>query len=266
MSVEQLQGWVESHCHLDALEDPHGAVARAADMGVTRIVAIGDDLATSRAAIALAHEHPNVVATAGIHPHVASQHVHEWPGILECQDDPQVVAVGETGLDYFYQHSTREEQIRNLVAHIELAVARDRALVLHVRDAWDDFWSIIDDHDMPSRAVIHCCTGGPAEVERAVARDLYIGISGIVTFKNASDIRSAVPMIPEDRLLIETDSPFLAPVPHRGKKNEPAFLTHIGEALAALRSVSLASLAQTTAANAERFYCGPGGAWGRYAL
>lgn len=254
MSVPDDALWFESHCHLDALEDPSAAVARARAAGVGEIIAIGDDLPTSTAALALAHSHDRVWATAGIHPHEAATHEDQWDGIVTCHEDEKVVAVGETGLDYFYEHSPREVQQESFREHIRLAVQLNRALVVHARDAWDDLWRIVDEEVMPERVVIHCFTGGPSEASAALERGFFIGVSGIVTFKNAADLREAVLATPLERILVETDSPFLAPMPYRGKKNEPAYVGLVGEAVAALKGRAVVDVQRITAANSRRAY------------
>ncbi|MGB2757226.1 MAG: TatD family hydrolase [Acidimicrobiia bacterium] len=254
MSAAGAVQWFESHCHLDSLEDPSGAVDRARDAGVGEIIAIGDDLPTSFAAISLAHAHDRVWATAGIHPHEAAKRVEQWEGILDCHKDQRVVAVGETGLDYYYEHSPRDAQQESFREHIRLAARLDRALVVHSRDAWDDLWRIVDEEIMPSRVVIHCFTGGPAEAVAAIDRGFFIGVSGIVTFKNAGELRDAVAATPIERILLETDSPFLAPMPHRGRKNEPAFVSLVGQAVAALKDIAVEELQRITSENARQLY------------
>ena len=254
MSADNHALWFESHCHLDSLEDPAAAVERARAAGVAEIVAIGDDLPTSRAAIELAHSQDRVWATAGIHPHEAAKHHEQWQGIVACHEGERVVAVGETGLDYFYEHSPRAEQQASFREHIRLAAHLDRALVVHARDAWDDLWAIVDDEVMPQSVVIHCFTGGPAEAKAAVDRGFFIGVSGIVTFKNAGELREAVLATPIERILVETDSPFLAPMPHRGKKNEPAYVGLVGEAVASLKDLEISEVQRVTAENARRLY------------
>lgn len=252
--------WIDSHCHLQwepdrdgasAPADPEGDLARAAAAGIEQMVCVGTDLATSRAAIDLAAKHPNVYATVGLHPHDASRLDEEWDELVAlARDSARVVAVGEAGFDLHYEHSPRAEQERAFAAQIALARELDRALVIHTREAWDDTFSVLHDVGVPERTVFHCFTGGPVEVRRALDIGAYVSFSGIVSFNTAADVREAAALVPSDALLVETDAPFLAPVPHRGKRNEPALLTAVGAALAAARSVSLAEIALTTKRNA----------------
>jgi TatD DNase family protein len=165
-----------------------------------------------------------------------------------------VVAVGECGLDYFYEHSPRDAQRRAFAAQIALAHAHDLALVIHARDAWDDLFDVLAAEGVPERAVLHCFTGGPSEADRCLRAGMYVSFSGIVTFKNAADVRAAAAMCPLDRLLVETDSPFLAPVPHRGQINEPSYVPHVGEAVAAVKGSAVDEIRESSAAAAARAF------------
>jgi TatD DNase family protein len=241
--------WIDNHCHLRA-DDPQ-TVADARAAGVTRLITVGTDLEQSTVAAEVAAAHDGVWATAGVHPHDASQGID---GIAALLDHPRVVAVGEAGLDYYYDHSPRAVQQSVFAAQIALAHERDLPLVIHTRDAWDDTFRILDTEGVPRRTVFHCFTGGPDEARAALARGALLSISGIVTFKTAHDVRDAVRATPLDRLLVETDSPYLAPVPHRGKPNRPAWVTIVGEALATLKGCPAAEIEALTWANASRFY------------
>jgi TatD DNase family protein len=256
--------WVDSHCHLqwepdrdggtrsDALgADPEGDLERAAVAGIERMICVGTDLATSRAAVDLAAKHANVYATVGLHPHDASRLDDEWNDLVAlARDGARVVAVGEAGFDLHYEHSPRAAQERAFATQIALARELDRALVIHTREAWDDTFRVLQEVGVPRRTIFHCFTGGPVEARRALDIDAYLSFSGIVSFNTANDVREAAALVPSDRLLVETDAPFLAPVPHRGKRNEPAFLTAVGAALAAARGEKIASVAETTKRNA----------------
>lgn len=248
-------GWVDSHCHLQLTDaDPAALVARALDAGVTRMVCVGIDLESSHRALDLAAEHPQVLATVGLHPHDASKLPAEW-GMLEPLAAAEgCVAVGETGLDYHYRHSAPDEQEASFRAHIRLAAHLDRALVVHTREAWDDTFRILRDEGVPPRTIFHCFTGGAPEAERVLELGAYVSFSGIVSFPNADDVRAAAAIVPDDRLLVETDTPYLAPVPHRGKTNEPALVGVVGAALAAARNVPPATIARLTSENAARVY------------
>ena len=163
-------------------------------------------------------------------------------------------AVGETGLDYFYDFSPRERQQALFRRHLEAAGEVGRPVVIHIRDAYDDALALVADVGVPAGGVVHCFTAGPAECERALALGLHISIPGIVTFKNGDSIRAAIPLVPDDRLLVETDSPYLAPIPHRGQRNEPAFVAHTAARVAEVRGVSVEALTATTRANTIRLF------------
>jgi TatD DNase family protein len=241
--------WIDNHCHLRA-DDPD-TITAAHTAGVTRLITVGTDLEHSTIAVAVAGKHDGVWATAGVHPHDASQGIDGIAGLLAR---PKVVAVGEAGLDYYYDHSPRDVQRAVFAAQIELAHARDLPLVIHTRDAWDDTFAILDHEGVPRRTVFHCFTGGRDEATAALERGALLSISGIVTFKTADNVREAVMVTPLDRLLVETDSPYLAPVPHRGKPNRPAWVPLVGEAVATLKGCAVGEIEAVTWANATAFY------------
>lgn len=228
--------WCDSHCHLDDERLPGGAAGAleaARAVGVTRVVTVGTDAVRSAAAIALAERFEAVAATVGLHPHDAVQGVDT---ILPLLASPGVVAVGECGLDYYYDHSPRPVQRAAFAAQVALAVERDLALVVHTRDAWDDTFDVLGAEGVPERTVFHCFTGGPDEARRCLDLGAYLSFSGIVSFKTADPIRAAAALCPADRLLVETDAPYLAPVPHRGRPNQPAWVPLVGAAVAAARA------------------------------
>jgi TatD DNase family protein len=246
----------DSHAHVHDTRMPGGpgaAVQAARDAGVVGMVTVGCDRATSQAAIAVAAEHPDVWATVGLHPHEA---VHGVDTIVDLLDTPGIVAVGEAGLDYYYDHSPRDVQREAFAAQIQLAHQRRLPLVIHTRDAWDDTFDVLAGEGVPERTIFHCFTGGPAEAARCLGIGAYVSISGIVTFKNAVGLREAATRVPLERLLIETDAPYLAPVPHRGRTNQPAFVTHVGQCIADLRDVPVADVAAATTANAALAFPG----------
>ena len=246
--------WTDTHCHLedDRMDLGTDAAVRAAlDAGVSTMVTIGCDANTSRAAIAVAAKHPEVWATVGLHPHEAQ---HGTEQLLSLIDHPRVVAIGECGLDYYYEHSDRPSQRAAFAEQIALAHQHDLTLVVHTRDAWDETLDILDAEGVPTNTVMHCFSGGPEHARLCLDRGMFLSFSGIVTFKNAADLRDAALMCPEDRLLVETDSPYLAPVPHRGKQNQPAFVAVVGNAIAKLRDVSPEHLADATSRNARRAF------------
>ena len=247
--------WTDDHCHLHFRDADPGAVADAVqaahDAGVERMVTVGCDVADSQAAIAVARAHAGVFATAGVHPHEAANGIDGLEALLA---DPTVVAVGECGLDYFYEHSPRAAQAEVFAAQIALAHAHDLALVIHTRDAWDDTFAILDRAGVPPRTVFHCFSGGPAEAERCLALGAHLSFSGIVTFKTADDLRAAAALCPLDRLLVETDSPYLPPVPHRGQRNRPALVPLVGAGVAAAKGVAESVIAEATWTNATTLY------------
>jgi TatD DNase family protein len=230
------------------------AVRAATEAGVTTLIAVGCDRATSLAAIAVAGLHPEVYATVGLHPHDAVDGVDS---IADLVDTTGIVAVGECGLDYYYDHSPRETQRRVFAEQIALANARDLPLVIHSRDAWDDTFAVLVEAGVPARTVFHCFTGGPDEARRALDLGALLSFSGIVTFKGAPDVQAAAVVCPLDRMLVETDSPYLAPVPHRGMTNRPAWVPHVGRHIADLRHIPVADVAAATTANARSVFALP---------
>ena len=255
-------GWVDSHCHLGwetAEDDPETTIAEALAAGVEAMVCVGTDLATSRRAVELAGRHPEVRATVGLHPHDAANLAAEWPEIeaLARERADVVVGIGEGGFDYFYEHSDRAAQDAAFRAHVQLAHELDRALVIHSRDAWDDTFRVLAEAGVPVRTVFHCFTGGPDEARRALDLGAYLSFSGIVSFKNADDVRAAAALVPRDRVLVETDAPYLAPVPHRGRPNRPAWVVDVGTALAAAMGLSVDDVATATRDNAGAVFGHP---------
>lgn len=244
--------WTDNHCHLPAdLDEARAVVDEARSVGVARLVDVGTDVDSSKAAAERAAALDGVWATAGVHPHDAATGLD---GMDEVLRSPGVVAVGECGLDYHYDHSPRPAQRDAFAAQVALAHEHGLPLVIHTREAWDDTFAILDEVGVPERTVMHCFTGGPDEAEASLERGALLSFSGIVTFKTADDLRDAAASCPLDRLMIETDSPYLAPVPHRGRTNRPALLVHVGQGVAAAKGVSVEAVAEATWANAERFY------------
>jgi TatD DNase family protein len=238
--------WVDSHCHVHDERIPDGtagAVASARAAGVTTMITVGCDRATSEAAIAAAAAHPGVFATVGLHPHEADAGVES---ILDLLGTPGIVAIGEAGLDYYYDHAPRERQRDAFAAQIQLAHRHALPLVIHSRDAWTDTFDILAAEGVPDRTVFHCFTGGADEVRRCLDLGAFVSFSGIVTFKGAPEVQAAAALCPLDRLLVETDSPYLAPVPHRGDTNRPAWVPHVGQFIAELRGVATERVEEST--------------------
>lgn len=246
--------WIDTHAHVHddkMAKTPVESLQAARDNGVEAFVVIGTDAHTSQAAINVAANNLDVWATVGLHPHDATNGVDS---IIPFINSPRVVAIGECGLDYYYEHSPRDVQRRAFEEQIALAKQHDLTLVIHTRDAWDDTFDVLDAAGMPSNTIIHCFTGGPDEARKCLDRGAYLSFSGIVTFKNAVDVQEAAKICPLDRLLVETDSPFLAPVPHRGKPNEPAHVAIVGTAIADLKALAVSEVAAATTANARRVF------------
>lgn len=244
--------WIDNHCHFagDEVAD-RSTIDEAAAVGVRRFIDVGCDLASSVAAIARSRAHPEVFATAGVHPHEAQ---HGIDGIEDLVGSGEVIAVGECGLDYHYDHSPRPVQRDVFAAQIALAQRHDATLVIHTREAWEETFQILDREGVPDRTIFHCFTGGADEAAECIDRGAYLSFSGIVTFKSAVDVQEAAVLCPADRLLVETDSPYLAPVPHRGKQNQPAWVVAVGERLAELRGCSVETIADSTWRNAHVAY------------
>ena len=243
--------WTDTHCHLPAGEEADAMVAAAQAADVGRVVVVGTDVASSRHAIETARPHPAVWAPAGVHPHDASGGLD---GIADLLGEPGVVAVGECGLDYHYDRSPRAVQRRVFAAQVGLALERDLALVIHTREAWDDTFAVLGSEGTPARTVFHCFTGGPAEAERALATGSLLSFSGIVSFRGATDVREAARHCPLDRLVVETDSPYLAPVPNRGQANRPAWLPLVGAAVAEAKGLAAEVVEQASTTTAAALF------------
>lgn len=247
---------IDTHAHLDSLDDLPGTLARARENGIGRIIAISSDLASSRDTVSISEKYENVFAAVGIHPHAAKT---ADTGVLEeieaLAGAGKVVAVGETGLDYHYLNSEKDAQINSLAAHIGIAYRAGLPIVIHARDADTDLIGMLKTEKVSERAgVIHCFTGNYETARKYLDLGFYISFSGIATFKKSEEIRDAAKRIPGDRLLIETDSPYLAPVPLRGKTNEPAYVKYVAETIAGTRGVSPEEIAEVTTENAERLF------------
>jgi TatD DNase family protein len=257
--------WTDSHCHVQAEVSAAELLARAAAAGVARAVVVGTDLETSSQAVALVGAERAALdggvelwATIGLHPHDAKDGVEplaQLANSLVGEDGGglrrgRIVAIGECGLDYHYDHSPRTVQQAAFAAQIHLAHTLGLALVIHTREAWEDTFAILDREGVPERTVFHCFTGGPDEVHQCLDRGTYLSFSGIVTFPKAEELHAAAVACPLESMLVETDSPLLAPVPHRGKKNEPSYLPIVGARIAALKGIDEAAVARATSVNA----------------
>lgn len=249
--------YVDTHCHLDHHDGLTVAeqVDRARAAGVTTLVTIGTDLASSRAAVASARAFEGVHAAVGIHPNDAEGATPSaLAELAELALAPEVVAIGEAGLDRHWDRTSPEVQEAAFRAQIALARSTDRALVVHCREAWDACLAVLSDAGAPDRVVLHCFSGDPAVTERCVAAGYFVSFAGNVTFGNAHVLRASAALVPEDLLLTETDSPFLTPHPHRGRPNDPSYLPITLAALATVRGVSEEALARAVARNAQRAF------------
>ena len=255
--------YIDAHCHLE--EETYGAelpevIARAHAAGLQQFIAVGASGVTAgaRQVVALAERLPEVFASVGVHPHEAQQ-AHDDPShfnvIETLLGHPKVVCLGEVGLDYFYKHSDPQVQRQVFRRFLKMAKEHNKPIMLHIRDAHADAWEALDEVGLgPRGGVVHCFTGGPEEAREYLQRGMYLSIPGVVTFKSAENLRDAVRQAPLDRLFLETDCPYLAPVPHRGKRNEPAFLVKTAEAVAGLLHLPTAEVGRQTTANAQLFF------------
>ena len=251
---------IDSHCHLDFPElaaDADGVVARAKAAGVGVMLTIGTELARFPSVLAVAERFDNVWCSVGTHPHESGKELVTDPApLLAHTDHPKVVGIGETGLDYYYELSPRPPQIESFRAHIAAARIAGLPVIVHTRDADDDIIAVLEDEMGKGgfTGLIHCFTGTQRLADASLALGLLISVSGIATFKNSGALRDVIKSVPVDRLLVETDAPFLAPVPHRGKTNEPAFVTHTAAMLAELKGFTLAEMAAATTDNFFRLF------------
>ena len=248
---------VDSHCHLDDKQfdaDRDEVIARAREAGVERMLAIGtgEGPPDLEAALRLARQHEFMYATVGVHPHDAAKATPETFATLRVLvAEPKVLAIGEIGLDYHYDFSPREVQREVFIAQMKLAAEAAKPIVIHTREAWDDTLRLLHEN-WTGAGIIHCFTGGPTEARQALALGFHLSFGGVLTFPKAETLREAARMAPENRLLVETDAPYLAPVPKRGKRNEPAFMVETVQRLAEVRGVAPEHLAEVTTGNFER--------------
>jgi len=249
---------IDTHAHIhfeEFREELDDVLANAAEAEVERILCVGVDEIDSGQALAVARAYTHVYATAGLHPHEADrgyEALEEVQRLVEL-DPANIVAIGECGLDYYREGFDKDAQDRALRFQIELALEHDLPLVFHVRDAFDDFFALLDDYE-GVRGVVHCFTAGPDEMHEAVERGLYVALNGIMTFTKDHQQLKAAMELPLDRLVLETDCPFLTPVPKRGQRNEPANVALTAQFLAELREESLEELSEATGKNAQDLF------------
>ncbi len=247
---------VDSHCHLNCLDlTPHDnrlepVIADAAAVGVHHLLCVSVDLETFPEVQQIASEHANVYASVGVHPLYKDAAEPSVQQLFDLATDDNIVAIGETGLDYFYAKKKREWQQQRFIRHIQAAADSQLPLIVHTRGAKDDTLRLLADEGQGKvKGVLHCFTEDLDMAEQAMDMGFYVSISGIATFKNATNVRDMVKGIPLERLLVETDSPWLAPVPHRGKKNEPKYVREVAQCVADLKGVRLEELAEITSRN-----------------
>jgi TatD DNase family protein len=250
---------VDSHCHLDFqdfTQDQAAVLARARQAGLVAMVCVGSggDLETAQRAVDLAGREPDVFAAIGIHPHDAGKIQDDWwPALEKLAQNPRVVGVGETGLDYYYKHSTPEAQAEAFRRFLALSRSAKRPFILHVRDAHKDTLAILRSEPLgDAGGIVHCFTGTLEDARAYLDLGLDLSFSGILTFKKADEIRRVAAYAPQESIMVETDSPYLAPLPHRGERNEPAYVVKTLEALAGVRGISFHRAAEATTQNAYR--------------
>lgn len=251
---------VDHHCHLDfpqLTEDREGILKRAKEAGVGVMVTISTRIRNLDTLLAIAEAHDNIYCSVGTHPHNAHEELDfSADDIVRLSEHPKVVAIGEAGLDYYYQHSTPEAQAEGFRRHIAAARKTGLPLEIHARDADADTAAILEEEHAKGAfpAILHCYTGGPDLAARALALGLYVSFTGVITFKKSEALRELAGSVPLDRLLVETDSPYLAPVPYRGKTNEPSYVVHTAETLAEVKGISPQELAAVTTDNFFRLF------------
>lgn len=247
--------WADSHCHInvvDFADDREFVVTRAKSAGIKYILDVSDDILKTPEIVDFCARHQDIYTTVGVHPELADKYsAFTAQQLIEQTSSPYVVGIGECGLDYYYNSDIRDFQIKVFKEHIKAAQETKLPLIVHNRDADDDMMQILTEsyHQKSFTGELHCFSSGAELCQTALDIGFYISASGIITFKNSEDLRRIFATIPLERLLIETDSPYLAPTPHRGKRNEPAFLIHTGGVLAQIKNLSPSELATITTAN-----------------
>lgn len=251
--------FVDTHCHIqfpDYSLDPDEVIKSAKEQGVSRLIIVGCELRDSQLAVEFVDRHEDTWASIGLHPHEASRYVHDHHALQQFHDlatKPKVVAIGETGLDYYYNNSPKDDQKKMLRFHLDIAKEYNLPLIFHIRDAFSDFWPIFDEYK-GLKGVVHSFTSDKTDLEQVLARGLYVGLNGIMTFTKQENQLEAAKNVPIDKLLLETDAPFLTPIPFRGKIGEPKYVRTTGEFLANLRGESLEELARATTQNARELF------------
>jgi TatD DNase family protein len=254
-----MTGIIDSHAHLtweSYKEDQAEVIARALEQKVVQMIQAGVDIETIPEMIKLAETYEQIYIGIGLHPHEAKLWSEQAESTLKAAAlHPKTVAVGECGLDFHYNHSDRESQLSAFRRQVQLAKDVKKPLIIHTREAWDNTFSILNDlHAAEVGGVFHCFTGGPEVLPQIKDLDFYVSFSGIVTFAKSQDIQAAAKLVPANRMLVETDCPYLTPHPHRGKRNEPAFVWLVAQKLAELRQTTVEEIAAVTSENARRLF------------
>ena len=251
---------IDSHCHLDrlALEkigtDLDGVVALAKESGVEQMLCVSINLENFPEVLKISHSYDNIFSSVGVHPSDDGEEP-TLEQLIQLADDPKIIAIGETGLDYFYNEGDLEWQRERFRVHVRAAIATRKPLIIHTREAEADTLAIMREEGADQiGGVMHCFTGSLEMAQQCLDLGFYISFSGIVTFRNADDLREIARMVPEDRMLIETDAPYLTPVPKRGKPNHPALVKHVAEHIAEQRGVPFEQIAEATSANFQRLF------------
>lgn len=252
---------VDSHCHLDRIDlEPYQgdlglAIAAAKERGVSRMLCVGIDLNNAQTVVDIAHAYEGIYASVGLHPLDIDDSEKDYSLLQHLASDPSVVAVGETGLDYYYSKDSAELQRESFRRHLQLAKSVSKPVIVHTRDAREDTLTIIREQgDLDLGGVLHCFTENWEMAQQAIDLNYYISFSGIVTFNNAKALREVVKQVPLERLLVETDAPYLAPVPYRGKKNEPKYVVEVAQCIAELKGVSYEKILQCTSENFSNLF------------
>lgn len=246
----------DSHCHIHDEQygfDIEAVRKRAVEKGIEGMVCIGTSALDSQKAVAFVRDKPECFASVGLHPHEAILGEDDFEILAQLVLDPKVVAIGEFGLDYYYENSPKEDQIKALRYQLNLAVSSGKPCVFHIRDAFEDFWPVFDEFT-GIRGVIHSFTATEKELDQALRRDLYIGLNGIMTFTKDEAQLAAARAVPLEKLMLETDAPYLTPTPLRGKVNEPSYVEFVAEFLSRLREESIETLSEVTTGNARSLF------------
>jgi TatD DNase family protein len=256
---------VDSHCHLDRLDlkpyegDLSLALKAAHDRGIDRILCVGIDLNNAQAVIDIAQQHEGIYASVGIHPSDIPEQGADCDALRPLALVDKVIAIGETGLDYYYTEEFKAQQQRSFASHLELAAELNKPVIVHTRNAREDTVAIIREAASESAGgVLHCFTESWEMARQALDLGYYISFSGIITFKNAAELREVVKKVPLDRILVETDSPYLAPMPYRGKKNEPQYVLEVAQCMAELKGVTFEEIAEITSTNFDNLFLNKG--------